>query len=138
MSKSDPSGLSRINITDDADTIAKKVQKSQTDPEPLPRATRRVSAGRPEAENLVGIYATLSISPSMPFSPSSADSSSRRSRRSLADALVARIEPIAIEIKRSADPAEIDRVLGDGSARAREIASPIMDKVKDIVGFIRS
>ncbi|WP_024275047.1 tryptophan--tRNA ligase [Hyphomicrobium sp. 802] len=138
MSKSDPSDLSRINITDDADTIAKKVQKAKTDPEPLP-SDETGFAGRPEAENLIGIYATLVDKPVDAVLAEFGGQQFSSFKKVLADALVARIEPIAIEIKRlSADPAEIDRVLGDGSARAREIASPIMDKVKDIVGFIRS
>ncbi|WP_409561669.1 tryptophan--tRNA ligase [Hyphomicrobium sp. B1] len=138
MSKSDPSDLSRINITDDADTIAKKVQKAKTDPEPLP-SDETGFAGRPEAENLIGIYATLVDKPVDAVLAEFGGQQFSSFKKVLADVLVARIEPIAIEIKRlSADPAEIDRVLGNGSARAREIASPIMDKVKDIVGFIRS
>ncbi len=138
MSKSDPSDLSRINMTDDADTIAKKIQKAKTDPEPLP-SDEKGFAGRPEAENLVGIYATLVDKPVEAILTEYGGQQFSAFKKVLADALVARIEPIAKEIARlSSDPAEIDRILGDGSARAREIATPVMDKVKDIVGFIRS
>ncbi|MFT3732807.1 MAG: tryptophan--tRNA ligase [Hyphomicrobium sp.] len=138
MSKSDPSDLSRINMTDDADTIAKKVQKAKTDPEPLP-SDEKGFAGRPEAENLIGIYATLVDKPVDAVLAEFGGQQFSSFKKLLADALVARLEPIANEIERlSSDPAEIDRILGDGSARAREIATPIMDKVKDIVGFIRS
>jgi tryptophanyl-tRNA synthetase len=138
MSKSDPSDLSRINMTDDADTIAKKIQKAKTDPEPLP-SDEKGFAGRPEAENLIGIYATLADKPVEAVLSEFGGQQFSAFKKVLADALVARIEPIAGEIKRLiADPAEIDRVLADGSARARAIATPIMAKVKDIVGFIRS
>jgi tryptophanyl-tRNA synthetase len=138
MSKSDPSDLSRINMTDDADTIAKKIQKAKTDPEPLP-SDEKGFAGRPEAENLIGIYATLADKPVDAVLAEYGGRQFSAFKKELADALITRIEPIAKEIKRlTADPAEIDRILADGSARAREIASPIMDKVKDIVGFIRS
>ncbi|MBY0560229.1 tryptophan--tRNA ligase [Hyphomicrobium sp.] len=138
MSKSDPSDLSRINMTDDADTIAKKVQKAKTDPEPLPSDEGGFS-GRPEAENLIGIYATLVDKPVDAVLAEVGGQQFSAFKKVLADALVARIEPIANEIKRlTGDPAEIDRILADGSSRAREIATPIMGKVKDIVGFIRS
>jgi tryptophanyl-tRNA synthetase len=138
MSKSDPSDLSRINMTDDADTIAKKIQKAKTDPEPLP-SDEKGFVGRPEAENLIGIYATLADKPVEAVLAEYGGQQFSAFKKVLADALVARIEPIAGEIKRlTADPAEIDRILADGSARAREIATPIMGKVKDIVGFIRS
>jgi tryptophanyl-tRNA synthetase len=137
MSKSDPSDLSRINMTDDADTIAKKIQKAKTDPEPLP-SDEKGFAGRPEAENLIGIYATLADEPVDAVLAEYGGQQFSAFKKVLADALVARIEPIAGEIKRlTGDPAEIDRILADGSSRAREIATPIMDKVKDIVGFIR-
>jgi tryptophanyl-tRNA synthetase len=138
MSKSDPSDLSRINMTDDADTIAKKIQKAKTDPEPLP-SDEKGFEGRPEAENLVGIYAALSDQTveqvlrdygGQPFSTF---------KKALAEVATEKVGRIGQEAARLlGDPAEIDRILADGSARAREIASPIMAKVKDIVGFIRS
>src|SRR5262249_21334175 len=138
MSKSDPSDLSRINMTDDADTIAKKVQKAKTDTEPLPSDDGGFS-GRPEAENLIGIYATLVDKPVDAVLAEFGGQQFSAFKKVLAGALVAKIEPIAGEIKRlTGDPAEIDRILADGSSRTREIATPIMGKVKDIVGFIRS
>ncbi|MCL4765586.1 MAG: tryptophan--tRNA ligase [Hyphomicrobiaceae bacterium] len=138
MSKSDPSDLSRINLTDDADTIARKIQKAKTDPEPLPSEELGL-AGRPEAENLVGIYAALaglgvsSVLRDFGGGPFSAF------KKALGEVAVDRIGPIGAEMRRLAgDAAEIDRVLADGSRRARAIAGPIMDRVKDLVGFIRS
>jgi tryptophanyl-tRNA synthetase len=138
MSKSDPAELSRIALTDDADTIAKKIKKAKTDPEPLPSEVAGL-VGRPEAENLVGIYAALAgRSPEAvigefggkPFSAF---------KGALADLCVEKLGGIAGEIARMMqDPAGIDRILADGAARARAIASPIMDEVKDIVGFIRA
>jgi len=138
MSKSDPSDLSRINLTDDADTIARKVQKAKTDPEPLPSETAGL-AGRPEADNLVGIYAALAGKTKAGVLAEFGGQQFSAFKKSLAEVAVGRLGPIGEEVRRlTADPAEIDRVLADGSARARAIAAPIMDEVKDIVGLIRS
>lgn len=138
MSKSDPSDLSRINITDDADTIAKKIQKAKTDPDPLPEDEKGFQ-GRPEAENLVGIYAAVVEQPVPAVLTQFGGQQFSVFKKALAEALVARIVPIGDEIRRLMnDPAQIDRILADGSARARAIAGPVMDKVKDIVGLIRS
>jgi len=138
MSKSDPSDLSRVNLTDDADTIARKIQKAKTDPEPLP-SEEAGFAGRPEAENLVGIHAAVVGKSKAEVLAEFGGQSFSIFKKALADALVARLVPIRDEIRRlTDDPAEIDRVLADGSARARAIATPIMDQVKDIVGLIRS
>jgi tryptophanyl-tRNA synthetase len=138
MSKSDPSDLSRINITDDADTIAKKIQKAKTDPDPLPEDEKGFQ-GRPEAENLVGIYAAVVEKPVPAVLGQFGGQQFSVFKKALAEALVARIVPIGDEIRRlMSDPAQIDRILADGSVRARAIAGPIMDKVKDIVGLIRS
>ncbi|MFO1121594.1 MAG: tryptophan--tRNA ligase [Hyphomicrobiales bacterium] len=138
MSKSDPSDLSRINLTDDADTIAKKIRKAKTDAEPLPGEEAGLK-GRPEAQNLTGIYAALAgqTVPQVlaqfgggPFSAFKAD---------LADLAVARLAPIGSEIARlAADRAYIESVLRDGSARARAIAAPIVRKAREIVGFVVS
>jgi tryptophanyl-tRNA synthetase len=138
MSKSDPSDLSRINLTDDADTIAKKIQKAKTDAEPLPSEEAGL-AGRPEAENLLGIYAALAgkTRPAVLAEFGGAQFSSFK--KALAEVVMDRLQPLGDEVRRMMDdPGEIDRVLADGSARARAIASPIMNEVKDIVGFIRS
>jgi tryptophanyl-tRNA synthetase len=138
MSKSDPSDLSRINLTDDADTIARKIQKAKTDPEPLPSEAEGL-AGRPEADNLVGIYAALAGKTKEDVLAAFGGQQFSAFKKSLAEVAVGRLGPIGEEVRRlTADPAEIDRVLADGSARARAIATPILDEVKDIVGFIRS
>jgi tryptophanyl-tRNA synthetase len=138
MSKSDPSDLSRINLTDDADTIAKKVQKAKTDPEPLPSEAEGL-AGRPEAENLVGIFAALAGQTEESVLKDFGGQQFSAFKKALVDVAVARLAPITSESQRlMADPAGIDAVLADGAARAREVAQPVMDKVKDIVGLIRA
>lgn len=136
MSKSDPSDLSRINLTDDADTIAKKLRKAKTDPEPLPSEVDGLE-GRVEADNLVGIFAAmqgvtkqdvLSDFGGKPFS---------EFKPALADVTLEKIAPIADEMRRLVDdPAYIDSVLRDGAERADKIARPIMSDVKDILGFL--
>lgn len=138
MSKSDPSDLSRINLTDDADTIAKKIQKAKTDPEPLPSEEDGLK-GRPEAYNLVGIYAALAGSTPADVLAQFGGQQFSGFKKSLADVAVARLGPIGAESARlAADTAEIDRILADGSARADAIARPILNAAKDIVGLIRS
>lgn len=138
MSKSDPSDLSRINLTDDADTIAKKVQKARTDPEPLPSEEAGLES-RPEADNLVGIYAALAGMTKPAVLRDFGGAQFSAFKKSLAEVAAEKLGPIAAETSRLlADPAEIDRILADGSARARAIAAPVMNEVKDIVGFIRS
>src|SRR5690606_18533333 len=137
MSKSDPSDLSRINLTDDADTIARKIQKAKTDPEPLPSEELGL-AGRPEAENLVGIYAALAGMDVASVLREFGGGPFSSFKKALGDLAVAKIGPIGAEMRRLAgDAAEIDGILRDGSRRAQEIAAPIMDRVRDIVGFVR-
>jgi len=138
MSKSDPSDLSRINMTDDADTIAKKIQKAKTDPEPLP-SDEKGFEGRPEAENLVGIYAALSGQPVADVLKDYGGQQFSSFKKALAEVATEKVGRIGAEAgKLMGDPAEIDRILADGSARARAVTEPVMAKVKDIVGFIRS
>ena len=138
MSKSDPSDLSRINMTDDADTIARKVQKAKTDPEPLPTEEAGL-ANRPEADNLVGIYAALAGIAKADVLGEFGGAQFSAFKKALADVAVSRIAPVNAEMTRLlADPAEIDRTLADGARRARAIAGPIMNDVRDIVGFLRS
>jgi len=138
MSKSDPSEQSRIALTDDADAIANKVKRAKTDPDALPSEVKGL-AGRPEAENLLGIYAAVTGRTLEEVVAEVGGQQFSSFKKLLADALVARIVPIGEEIRRlMGDAAEIDRVLADGASRARAIADPIMDEVKDIVGFIRS
>jgi tryptophanyl-tRNA synthetase len=138
MSKSDPSDLSRINMMDDADTIAKKIQKAKTDPEPLP-SDEKGFAGRPEAENLVGIYAALSGQSVADVLKDHGGQQFSSFKKALAEVATEKIGRIGSEARRLGnDTAEIDRILADGSERARSVAAPVMAKVKDIVGFIRS
>jgi tryptophanyl-tRNA synthetase len=138
MSKSDPSDLSRINLTDDADTIAKKFQKAKTDPEALPSEAKGLE-GRPEADNLVGIYAALAGQTKADVLSEFGGAQFSAFKKSLVSIAVEKVGPIGGEMQRLvADPAEIDRILADGAARAHAIARPIMDEVKDIVGFVRS
>ncbi|MCW5697077.1 MAG: tryptophan--tRNA ligase [Bauldia sp.] len=137
MSKSDPSEYSRINLTDDADTIAQKLRKAKTDPEPLPSAVEGLK-GRPEAENLVDIYAALSGSTKEAVLREHGGAQFSAFKPALADLAVSRLSPIAGEMRRLlADPAEIDRVLADGTARAAAMAEQTMDDVRDIVGLLR-
>ncbi|MCH9809191.1 MAG: tryptophan--tRNA ligase [Alphaproteobacteria bacterium] len=137
MSKSEPSDLSRINLIDDVDLIAKKIKKAKTDPEALPSETDGLS-GRPEADNLVGIYAALTGTAKADVLADFGGRQFSAFKPALAELCVEKLGPIAQEVSRLMnDPAEIDRVLVDGANRARAIASPIMDEVKDIVGFIR-
>jgi tryptophanyl-tRNA synthetase len=137
MSKSEPSDMSRINMTDDADTVAKKFQKAKTDPEPLPGEEAGLE-NRPEADNLVGIYAALTDRTKAEVLGEFGGSQFSTFKKALAEVAVARIGPVNAEMKRLlADPGEIDRILADGAQRARAIAAPIMNQVKGIVGFLR-
>jgi tryptophanyl-tRNA synthetase len=138
MSKSDASDLSRINMTDDADTIARKFQKAKTDPEPLPGEEAGLE-NRPEADNLVGIYAALAGKAKAAVLGEFGGAQFSTFKKALAELAVSRIGPVNAEMTRLlADPAEIDRILADGAQRARAIAAPTMNQVKDIVGFLRS
>jgi tryptophanyl-tRNA synthetase len=137
MSKSDPSDLSRINLTDDADTIASKVRKAKTDSEPLPSEEAGLGA-RPEADNLVGIFAALNNETREDVLKTFGGAQFSSFKAALVDLAVTKLSPIATQMKRlQADNSYIDAVLRDGAARARAIAAPVMDNVKDIVGFIR-
>jgi tryptophanyl-tRNA synthetase len=138
MSKSDPSDYSRINLTDDADTIAQKVRKAKTDAEPLSAEAKGLE-GRPEAENLVAIYAALMDTDVASALQEHGGSQFSAFKSALVDVAVGKLSPIADEMRRlMADPTHIDAVLADGAERARAIARPTMDAVKDIVGFVRA
>ncbi|MBL8573072.1 MAG: tryptophan--tRNA ligase [Hyphomicrobiaceae bacterium] len=137
MSKSDASDLSRINLTDDADSIANKLRKAKTDPEPLPSEAAGL-AGRPEADNLIGIHAALSGVGKADVLAEYGGQQFSAFKRALTDLAVAKLSPITGEMQRLvADAAYIDTVLKEGGERAQAIAAPIMDDVKDIVGFLR-
>ncbi len=136
MSKSDPSDLSRINMTDDADAIAKKIKKAKTDPEPLPSEPKGLE-DRPEADNLVGIFAALTGQQLSEILKEHGGSQFSDFKKALIDVTVENVAPVGGEISRLLnDPSEIDRVLQEGAIRARAIADPIMADVKRIVGFI--
>jgi tryptophanyl-tRNA synthetase len=138
MSKSDPSDMSRINLTDDADTISKKIRKARTDPEPLPDTLKGLEA-RPEARNLVNIYAALAETTPQAVIDEYGGAQFGFFKPALADLAVARLEGITTRMSELMnDPGEIDRILGDGANRAAEIAEPILAKTYDIVGFVRS
>jgi tryptophanyl-tRNA synthetase len=138
MSKSDPSDYSRINLTDDADAISQKIRKAKTDPEPLPSEVEGLKA-RPEAENLVAIYAALTDSTPEEVLRQHGGSQFSGFKAALVDVAVTRLAPIAGEMRRLVDDeAHIDAVLAEGSRRARAIATQTMNAVKDIVGFLRA
>jgi tryptophanyl-tRNA synthetase len=138
MSKSDDSDMTRINLTDDADAIAKKIRKAKTDPEPLPSEVKGLEA-RPEADNLVGIYAGLAETGKERVLAEFGNASFSKFKEALAELAATRLTPIGEEMRRlMADPVEIDRILAEGAARAHGIADLILAKTKDIVGFIRS
>ena len=138
MSKSDPSDLSRINLTDDADEIAKKIRKAKTDPEPLPETAEGLE-DRAEARNLVGIYSALSGGSVDDVLTQWGGKQFGEFKPALADLAVEMIAPIATRMNDlMADPGEIDRILGDGADRANAIAQPILDKTYEIVGMLKS
>ena len=137
MSKSDPSDLSRINMTDTADAIAKKIRKAKTDPEPLPNALDGLDE-RPDARNLVNIYAALAEITPQQVLDQHAGSQFGTFKPVLADLAVEKLAPIGTEMSRlMEDQAEIDRILARGAERGREIAAPILAKTLEIVGMIR-
>ena len=137
MSKSEPSDYSRINLTDDADAIAQKIRKAKTDPDALPSEEKGLEP-RPEADNLVGIYAALQGGSKADVLREFGGAQFSTFKSALVDLAVAKLGPIGAEMKRLVDdPAHIDGVLADGSARAQAIAAETMKAVKDIVGFIR-
>jgi tryptophanyl-tRNA synthetase len=137
MSKSDASDYSRINLTDSADDIAQKVRKARTDPEPLPTEEKGLEK-RPEAENLVGIYAALADTTPADVLREFGGAQFSRFKEALTELAVAKLGPIGAEMKRlMAEPAHIDAVLKDGSARAHTIAAETMRGVRDIVGFVQ-
>ncbi len=138
MSKSDPSDLSRINLADDADTIARKIKKARTDPDPLPSEEPGLK-DRPEAANLVGIYAALADKSKAEVLAEFGGSQFSAFKPALVDLAVDKLGPMGSEMKKLMDDKSyIDNILAAGSARARTIAEPIMQDVKKIIGFIRS
>ncbi|MBU3030421.1 tryptophan--tRNA ligase [Paracoccus marinaquae] len=138
MSKSDPSDASRINLTDDADAIAQKIRKARTDAEPLPGSVEGLK-DRPEARNLVNIYAALADETPDQVLARFEGQGFGAFKPALAEIAVDALAPITRKMSEfMADPAEIDRILGDGAGRAEEVATPILERTKDIMGLLRS
>ena len=148
MSKSEPSEMSRINMTDTADDIAKKIRKAKTDPDPLPGPecldprgwiSKETETARPEAANLISIYAALS---DVPVADAVADLAGQQFstfKQTLTELAVAKLGPIGAEMQRlAADPAQLDAIIQDGAERAEAIARPILREIHEIVGFLQT
>ncbi len=136
MSKSDPSDYSRINLTDDADTIALKIRKARTDAEPLPDSVDGFE-GRPEAENLLGLYAALADIEIEAACRQFGGAQFSRFKDTLAELAVEKLAPITNEMSRlEADPGYIDRILHTGGERAEALAAPVLREVFAVVGFL--
>jgi tryptophanyl-tRNA synthetase len=137
MSKSDPSDLSRINMTDDDDTIARKIKKAKTDPEPLPDNLEALD-GRAEARNLVGIYAALADMEQQAVLAEFSGKGFGDFKPALADLAVAKLSPIRDRYEDlREDTAAIDAILADGAARARAAAQPTVDAAYAALGLLR-
>ncbi len=138
MSKSDASDYSRINLTDTAEQIAKKIRRARSDPHPLPGSEFELT-GRPEARNLLGIYALLANSSMESVLDRFGGKMFSQLKSELTELAVAVLEPISSEMKRLADdPTELDRILGSGAERATSVAEPVLQKTYDIVGLLQS
>lgn len=136
MSKSDPSDASRINMTDDADAIAKKIRKAKTDPEPLPSEAEGLK-DRPEARNLVNIYAAIANKSVDEVLAEYGGAQFGTFKPALADLAVSHLAPISTEMARLMDDTtEIDRILARGAERARAITAPILRQTYEIVGMV--
>lgn len=136
MSSSDASDLSRLNLTDDPDELAKKVRKAKTDPAPLPETLDELG-DRPEARNLINIYAGLSNQTPQDVLTSFAGAEFSKFKPALAEVAVETLSPITQEMRRLMDDhSHVDQVLRDGAERARAIAAPIVKDVKSIFGFV--
>ena len=137
MSKSDPSEFSLIALMDDADTVAQKIRRAKTDPEPLPSEVEGL-AGRPEADNLVGIFAGLNDQSKAQVLAEFGGAQFSTFKAALSELIVAKLGPIRAEMMRLANAADhVDAVLANGAERARAIAAPVMASVKDILGLVR-
>ncbi|MFI4936262.1 MAG: tryptophan--tRNA ligase [Caulobacterales bacterium] len=136
MSKSDPSDQSRINLTDSPDDIAAKIRKARTDPDPLPETVEGLE-GRPEADNLVGVFAALAgQTKGEVLKTFGGQGFGQNFKPALADLLIARLAPVSAAMRGLlADPGQIDAVLAEGADRARAIAEPVLAETKRIVGF---
>ena len=135
MSKSEPSDLSRINLTDNKDEIINKIKKAKTDPLPMPSKIEELE-NRPEAKNLIGIYSSINnLSTSESINKFSGKNFSEF-KESLSQLLVDKILPISNEIKRLLDDKSyLDQILIEGQQKANKIASDKLKKIHEIVGF---
>ena len=135
MSKSDPSDLSRINLTDEKDQITNKIKKAKTDPLPMPSGSKNLSE-RPEAENLLGIYSSL-LNQKLEKSITDFEGKNfSEFKEKLSEILVEKISPISNEIKKLlGDPKYLDNILLEGSIQADIIASKKIKEIKKLVGF---
>jgi tryptophanyl-tRNA synthetase len=137
MSKSDPSDYSRISLTDDADAIAQKIRKAKTDPEPLPETAEGLE-GRPEAANLINIYAAFAGTTRDQVLAEMGGKAFSEFKTLLTDLAVSVLSPMTLRMNELlADPAQIDAVLARGAERANAIAQPIIDEVYQTVGFLK-
>jgi tryptophanyl-tRNA synthetase len=137
MSKTDPSDMSRINLIDSDELIAQKIRKAKTDPEPLPADPAELE-GRPEAKNLVGIYAELTGESIEQVLQRFAGQGFGVFKPALADALVAKLSPLRARLEQfRADPAELDRILAEGAERAAAIGAPTLAEAYRAVGLAR-
>jgi tryptophanyl-tRNA synthetase len=135
MSKSDPSEMSRIHLTDSDDTIAQKIRKAKTDPEPLPEHPALLE-GRPEAKNLVGIYAAITGETTEDVLARFAGQGFGAFKPALADVLIALIAPIRERLEDLRQhPAELDRILAEGAGRANQLGAPVLAAAKTAVGL---
>ena len=137
MSKSDPSDQSRINLLDDADAISKKFRRAKSDADLLPD-TLEALAGRPEAANLIALYAALADTTREAALARFAGQGFGRLKPELADLAVEALAPVTARMRAlMADPGEIDRVLRDGAERARAVAAPVLEETRRRVGYWR-
>jgi tryptophanyl-tRNA synthetase len=137
MSKSDASDMSRINLVDDADTVAQKVKKAKTDPEPLPSEEAGLE-GRPEAKNLVGIYAALADEPVAAVLALFGGRGFGAFKPALAELLVEMLGPIRERFVALKDDREsLEAILARGAARARERGTPTLDAAYAALGLVR-
>lgn len=138
MSKSDPSQNSRINMTDGADEIAKKIRRAKTDPHPIPETSKEME-DRPDASNLIGIYAALAGITAEQVCTDFGGKTFSDFKEALTELAVSELGPIGDEMSRLvADPGYLERVLCDGAKRANAIARPILAEIHDIIGFVRN
>lgn len=137
MSKSDPSDMSRINLTDDADAIMQKVKKAKTDPEPLPGTVEGL-AGRPEANNLVGIYAAMAGISAADVLAQFEGKGFGQFKPALGEVLVESLAPMAARYRElREDRAALDAILAKGAEKARALAAPTLNRTYDALGLVR-